>query len=64
MDAAGEFVEEDSSKVFLGSVFTVTKLDRGREYGKRFILNLKVNTSLVNQGLRKTVLFLILPETW
>ena len=56
-------VVHKDTKVFLSSAFTVPKLERGREYGKRFILNLKVNSSLVTQGLRKTVLFLTLPET-
>ena len=28
-------------KVFLSPVFTVPKLERGKEYGRRFILNLK-----------------------
>ena len=39
------------------SVFTVPMLDRYREYGRRFIFNIKVNSCLVNQGLRKTILF-------
>ena len=30
-------------KVFLSRVFTVPKLERGKEYGRRFILNLKVS---------------------
>ena len=30
-------------KVFLSRVFTVPKLERGIEYGRRFILNLKVS---------------------
>ena len=29
--------------VFLSKVFTVPKLERGKEYGRRFILNLKVS---------------------
>ena len=29
--------------VFLSRVFTVPKLERGKEYGRRFILNLKVS---------------------
>ena len=33
-------------KVFFSSVFTVPNMERGREYGRRFILNLKVNPSL------------------
>ena len=32
-------------KVFLSRVFTVPKLERGIEYGRRFILNLKVSGS-------------------
>ena len=31
-------------KVFLSRVFTVPKLERGKEYGRRFILNLKVSS--------------------
>ena len=31
------------AKVFLSRVFTVPKLERGKEYGRRFILNLKVS---------------------
>ena len=30
-------------EVFLSRVFTVPKLERGVEYGRRFILNLKVS---------------------
>ena len=30
-------------KVFIFNVFTVPKMERGIEYGKRFILNLKVS---------------------
>ena len=30
------------SKVFVSQVFTVPKLERGIEYARRFILNLKV----------------------
>ena len=45
------------TKLFLSSVFTVSKLEQGREYGKRFMLNLKVNSSLVTQGFRRTLLF-------
>ena len=30
-------------KVFFSPVFTVPKLERGIEYGRRFILNLKVS---------------------
>lgn len=32
------------SKVFLSRVFTVAKTERGKEYGRRFILNLKVSS--------------------
>ena len=39
------------------SVFTVPMLDRYREYGRRFIFNIKVNSCLVTQGLMKTILF-------
>ena len=31
-------------KVFISRVFTVPKMERGKEYGKRFILNLKVSS--------------------
>ena len=31
------------TEVFLSKVFTVPKMERGQEYGKRFILNLKVS---------------------
>ena len=31
------------SKVFLSKVFTFAKTERGKEYGRRFILNLKVS---------------------
>ena len=31
------------SSVFISKVFTVPKLERGKEYGRRFILNLKVS---------------------
>ena len=31
-------------KVFLSRVFTVPKMERGKEYGRRFILNLKVSS--------------------
>ena len=34
------------SEVFLSKVFTVPKLERGQEYGRRFILNLKVSNHL------------------
>ena len=33
------------TKVFLSNVFTVAKTERGKEYGRRFILNLKVSSS-------------------
>ena len=32
-----------NTPVFLSKVFTVPKLERGKEYGRRFILNLKVS---------------------
>ena len=32
------------TKVFLSRVFTVAKTERGKEYGRRFILNLKVSS--------------------
>ena len=31
------------AKIFLSRVFTVPKTERGKEYGRRFILNLKVS---------------------
>ena len=31
------------NQVFISRVFTVQKLERGKEYGRRFILNLKVS---------------------
>ena len=34
---------DEQEKVFISSVFTVPKMERGIEYGKRFILNLKVS---------------------
>ena len=40
-------VVPSDTKVLLSSVFTVPKLERGREYG-RVILNLKVKSSLVS----------------
>ena len=33
---------DEQEKVFISHVFTVPKMERGIEYGKRFILNLKV----------------------
>ena len=37
-------VHENKDKVFLSRVFTVPKMERGKEYGRRFILNLKVSS--------------------
>ena len=34
---------DEQEKVFISHVFTVPKLERWVEYGKRFILNLKVS---------------------
>ena len=34
---------QENDEVFLSRVFTVPKLERGKEYGRRFILNLKVS---------------------
>ena len=34
------------SEVYLSKVFTVPKVERGKEYARRFILNLKVCTTL------------------
>ena len=41
-----EAVQEVDVKeeVFISRVFTVPKMERGKEYGKRFILNLKVSS--------------------
>ena len=41
LKAVQEIQEED--EVFLSRVFTVPKMERGKEYGRRFILNLKVS---------------------
>ena len=41
LKAVQERQEED--EVFLSRVFTVPKTERGKEYGRRFILNLKVS---------------------
>ena len=35
-----------NSRVFLSRVFTVAKMERGKEYGRRFILNLKVSIQI------------------
>ena len=32
------------TKIFISRVFTVAKTERGKEYGRRFILNLKVSS--------------------
>ena len=34
------------SEVFVSKVFTVPKVERGKEYGRRFILNLKVRIQI------------------
>ena len=34
-------------KLFLSQVFTVPKVERGKEYGRRFILNLKVSIRII-----------------
>ena len=41
-----EAVQEVDVKeeVFISRVFTVPKMERGKEYGRRFILNLKVSS--------------------
>ena len=41
LKAVQEMQEDD--EVFLSRVFTVPKTERGKEYGRRFILNLKVS---------------------
>ena len=35
-----------NSEVVLSRVFTVPKVERGKEYGRRFILNLKVSIQI------------------
>ena len=42
LKAVQEIHKED--EVFLSRIFTVPKMERGKEYGKRFILNLKVSS--------------------
>ena len=34
---------QEDDEIFLSRVFTVSKIERGKEYGRRFILNLKVS---------------------
>ena len=40
-------VVDRKTEVFISRVFTVPKLERGKEYGRRFILNLKVSIRLL-----------------
>ena len=42
LNAVQEVHKKD--EVFLSRIFTVPKMERGKEYGKRFILNLKVSS--------------------
>ena len=60
LKAVQEMQEDD--KVFLSRVFTVPKTERGREYGRRFILNLKVSLFHTYQDLDRTALFLPLRD--
>ena len=39
-------VVDRKTQVFISRVFTVPKLERGKEYGRRFILNLKVSITI------------------
>ena len=48
---------QEDDKVFLSRVFTVPKTERGRDYGRRFILNLKVSLFHTYQDLDRTALF-------
>ena len=43
-------VVPNNSMVFLSNVFTVAKTERGKEYGRRFILNLKVSIQNCHSG--------------
>ena len=40
-------VVDRKTKVFISRAFTVPKMERGKEYGRRFILNLKVSIRLL-----------------
>ena len=60
LKAVQEMQEDD--KVFLSRVFTVPKTERGREYGRRFILNLKVSLFHTYQDLDRNALFLPLRD--
>ena len=42
LNAVQEVNKKD--EVFLSRIFTVPKMERGKEYGKHFILNLKVSS--------------------
>ena len=42
LNAVQEVHKKD--EVFLSRIFTVPKMERGKEYGRRFILNLKVSS--------------------
>ena len=46
------------SKGFFSRVFTVSKVKRGKEYGRRFILNLKVSYQIYpTEDLEEPILF-------
>ena len=60
LKAVQEMQEDD--KVFLSRVFTVPKTERGKEYGRRFILNLKVSLFQTYQDLDRNALFLPLRD--
>ena len=48
------------TKVFLSRVFTVPKKERGKEYGRRFILNLKVSLTCFSIDFQKMLKFTLL----
>ena len=54
--------KQEDDEVFLSRVFTVPKTERGKEYGRRFILNLKVSLFHTYQDLDRTALFLPLRD--
>ena len=60
LKAVQEMQEDD--EVFPSRVFTVPKTERGKEYGRRFILNLKVSLFHTYQDLDRTALFLPLRD--
>ena len=48
------------TKVYLSRVFTVPKKERGKEYGRRFIVNLKVSLTCFSIVFQKMSLFTLL----